>query len=510
MSTETAPPVAGTYALGVSRPDLPLVDLPTPEEVFGVPRIGLKELFKFAVGPSLIALGISIGSGEWLLGPLQVGTFGFVGVGWVITASILLQVVYNIEIARYVVATGEVPTLAWGRVPPGYWLWVPFGIFVVFFAFIWGGWAAAAGQSLFAFIFGRIPDVTVAAELQTVRWLAIGLLAVVFVIAALSRIVSRGLELVNWVIVGFILVVLLLMDVFLVPGSVWLDGITGLFTIARPPAEMSASDIGSIAGFAALASGLNWYVMNHYRDKGYGMGSRIGHIAGLRGERKEVLGSGVTFPDDEKNAALWKRWYRLLLVDMWGVFAIGAFLGMLLPTILMRTAADLTGEQPTDATVPTFVAEALRDEYGTALFLLALLMGTLILFSTQLGIFEAMVRNFTDGVHGISPGFRRLVAGDPRRFYFPFMIVVLIVIGFVIHLNIPTGLIRVSANMSNFGALIFPFLLFYLNSKLPRVARPSWWQYVVLLIGVYFFGYFFINYVYELITGNQLPLFFFL
>jgi pimeloyl-ACP methyl ester carboxylesterase len=45
-----------------------------------------------------------------------------------------------------------------------------------------------------------------------------------------------------------------------------------------------------------------------------------------------------------------------------------------------RSRPDLTGEQPTDATVPTFVAEALRDEYGTALFLLALLMGTLILF----------------------------------------------------------------------------------------------------------------------------------
>jgi hypothetical protein len=506
-------PVApkGSYQLGVSRPALELVDLPTPEEVFGVQRIRAKELFKYAVGPSLIALGISIGSGEWLLGPLNVGQFGFVGVGWVITASILLQTVYNVEIARYVVATGEVPVLGWGRAPPGFKLWVPFSIFVVFFAFIWGGWAAAAGQSLFAFIFQRVPDVEQAADLQTVRWLAIGLLGLVFVIAALSRIVSRGLELVNWAIVGFILVVLIIMDLLIVPGSVWWEGIRGLFTIARPPADMSPSAIGSIAGFAALASGLNWYVMNHYRDKGYGMGSRIGHIAGLRGTRKEVLASGVTFPDDEKNAALWKRWYRLLLVDMWGVFAVGAFLGMLLPTILMRTAADLVGEQPTEATVPTFVAESLRQEYGTFLFFIALLVGTLILFSTQLGIFEAMVRNFTDGVNGISPRFRRMVEGDPRRFYFPFMIVVLIVIGIVIHLQLPTGLITISANMSNFGALIFPFLLIYLNRKLPRAARPHWWQYVVLLIAAYFFGYFFINYVYGLFTGgDSIPLFFFL
>jgi hypothetical protein len=49
-----------------------LVDLPEPEEVFKVPRIGVKEAITVVIGPSLIALGLSIGSGEWLLGPLAV------------------------------------------------------------------------------------------------------------------------------------------------------------------------------------------------------------------------------------------------------------------------------------------------------------------------------------------------------------------------------------------------------------------------------------------------------
>jgi hypothetical protein len=31
-----------TRAVGVSRPDLAVVDLPTPEEVFRVPRIGAR------------------------------------------------------------------------------------------------------------------------------------------------------------------------------------------------------------------------------------------------------------------------------------------------------------------------------------------------------------------------------------------------------------------------------------------------------------------------------------
>jgi len=82
---------ATTHPLGTSRPALAVDDLPEPEEVFGVRRIGPRELFMYALGPSLIALGISIGSGEWLLGPQAVGQYGFIGVGWVILVSALLQ-----------------------------------------------------------------------------------------------------------------------------------------------------------------------------------------------------------------------------------------------------------------------------------------------------------------------------------------------------------------------------------------------------------------------------------
>ena len=72
--------------IGVSRPALDVADLPEPEEVFQVRKLGPRQVVQFVIGPSLIALGISIGSGERLLGPQAVGKFGFVGIGWVITA----------------------------------------------------------------------------------------------------------------------------------------------------------------------------------------------------------------------------------------------------------------------------------------------------------------------------------------------------------------------------------------------------------------------------------------
>ena len=480
-----------TQQLGVSRPPLAVEDLPEPEQVFGVSKIGPRELFMYALGPSLIALGISIGSGEWLLGPLAVGEFGFVGVGWVILVSAVLQTFYNVEISRYVMATGEAPVVGWGRVPPGFMLWAPLSVFVIIFAFIAGGWAAAAGQGVYALVHGEIAP----SGAEEPRIWAIALLVLVFLLTLFAKRIHRSLELANWVMVGTILVSLILIDLFIVPFDLWWEGIRGFFTPAAPPEGITATQLGGLAGFTALASGLNWYVMGHYRDKGYGMGYRTGYLGGLRAEKRALRDNGTTFTDDAANAARWKRWYRLLLADQWGVFFIGAMLGMLLPTILMAHVVEVSGEQPTTATVPTFVASALGAEYGRGMFYITLFIGVLILFSTQLGIFEAMVRVTTDASHANSPRLRRLIEGDPRRFYFPFMFILLVTISIILHLALPVNLVQWSANMSNLGALIFPFLLIYLNRKLPRTARPKWWHTVLLLVNVVFFGFFFVNFI---------------
>jgi hypothetical protein len=141
------------------------------------------------------------------------------------------------------------------------------------------------------------------------------------------------------------------------------------------------------------------------------------------------------------------------------------------------------------------------------MFYLMLGVGVLVLFSTQLGIFEALVRNFTDAAHAVSPRLRRRLSGDPRKFYYPYMLVVLAVIAVALHLALPVELVRISANMSNFGALMFPFALMYLNSRLPKAARPRPWHYVILVLNVLFFGFFFVNFAYEFITGGPLVAF---
>ena len=132
-----------TIQIGVSRPALPLTDLPTPEEVFNKPKIGTKELITCVLGPSMIALGAALGSGEWLLGPLAFGKFGFLGLGWLITLSAVFQTFYNVENARYTLATGEVPIVGFTRTPPGLNFWVTATLIVIYIGWIWGGWASS-------------------------------------------------------------------------------------------------------------------------------------------------------------------------------------------------------------------------------------------------------------------------------------------------------------------------------------------------------------------------------
>ena len=192
-----------------------------------------------------------------------------------------------------------------------------------------------------------------------------------------------------------------------------------------------------------------------------------------------------------------------LKLDMWVVFFGEAMIGMYLPIILMRQMVLLTGDKPTQANVPTFVANALDQEYGRWLFYIALFVGFLILFDTELGIFEAPVRNMTDAVN-TSPRLQEAISGDPRRFYYPFMIVLTAVIGLFLQFFQPATLVLISANMSNFGALNFPFMLICLNSRLPKAARPKPWIYLLLLANFLFFGFFFVNFVFDQLTGAAL------
>jgi hypothetical protein len=505
--THSVPIVANDESLqiGVSRPPLPLDDLPKPEEVFQVRKIGLKELITRVLGPSMIALGVSIGSGEWLLGPLAFGKFGFVGLGWLIALSALLQTFYNVENARYTLATGEVPVVGFTRTPPGLRFWAPATLLVIYVGWIWGGWASGAGQSIFALCAGRTFNTGNATELEIVRLIAIGLMFVSLAVFLFGKKIARTLEVLDAFLVFFILGTLVLLAILFTPANLWGTMLMSVVVPGAPPQGIDATTLGSIIGYTGFGAGMNFMLINYYRDHGYGMGHKVGFFSGLiGGGKREVLPSGVTFRESAENARTWRRWFRYLVIDQWVVFFAGAMVGMFIPSILVVALTQMPGAAaPTTANMPVYAATELGKQ-ASWLFPFMLFVGALVLFKTQTTILEMLIRNSTDTAIAVSPRLRAWISGDPRKFYYLLAVSFILLIAVIIHLALPTELLQISANMANLASLIYPLVLIYLNLQLPKPARARWWSVGVLVANVLFFGFFFLNFVALKLTGQPL------
>ena len=109
-------------------------------------------------------------------------------------------------------------------------VWIPVSLFIVIFAFIAGGWAATAGDGLYALVHGAVPPIGA----KQPRIYAIALLVLVVLITAGARRISRALELANWAMVGTILVVLFVIDIIVVPGAHLVRGDPWLRNAGRP------------------------------------------------------------------------------------------------------------------------------------------------------------------------------------------------------------------------------------------------------------------------------------
>ena len=126
----------------------------------------------------------------------------------------------------------------------------------------------------------------------------------------------------------------------------------------------------------------------------------------------------------------------------------------------------------------------------------------LILFSTQLWIFEALVRNFVDAATATSPWLRERPHDDPRRSYFPYMVFLAIVISMIVHLAVAGTPILFSATMSSFGGMIFPLVLIYLNMWLSKEVRPPTYTNYILVLFALLGTFFFVNFVADIFFGR--------
>lgn len=125
------------------------------DELVDAPRFTLKN-WALLLGPGLVMGGAAIGGGEWLTGPMVTAKYGG-GLLWLATLSILGQVLYNIEISRYTLYSGEPIFTGKFRTLPGPSFWIIVYL-ILDFGSIFPYLAAFAATPLATAILGEVPN----------------------------------------------------------------------------------------------------------------------------------------------------------------------------------------------------------------------------------------------------------------------------------------------------------------------------------------------------------------
>ena len=438
------------------------------------------------IGPGTIALSMSIGSGEWLMGPAVASQYGS-ALLWITTVAVFLQVIFNQECARYVMYTGETAYAGFMRCGPGpaFRAWVY--ILIAFFGSGWPGWAAASAAALFSAIFGHIPG---AADRGTM--LALGYLSFAgcFAVLLFGGTVERGLEKISTFIVIWIAVFLLAFNIIFVSPGVWWKTFTGLFQFGYFP---KGADWVLLGGFAAYsgAGGLgNVWTASWIRDKGFGMGSLVGAIPSAVGGREIALSKiGTIFdPAKESNLAAWKSWWKYLHMDQAVVWGGGCIVGMYL-CVLLGMGIIPEGTKLTGIGAGAYQAEYMAKVWGPFWFL-SLFTGFWILWGTQLAVVDGVVRTVTDIIWTSTKKPHTWKNGQ-KIIYYTALAAFCIWGCIALNLAAPMALLLINANVSGFVFVLSSIQLIYMHRTfLPPQLRPPLWREIVLIAMVLFYGFF--------------------
>ncbi|HEY2963663.1 MAG TPA: Nramp family divalent metal transporter [Pyrinomonadaceae bacterium] len=455
-----------------------------------------------AIGPGVIALGVSIGSGEFLLGPAAFVKYGL-SLLWVVGVAALLQTLLNVELMRYTLATGEPIVTGFMRTRPNSTFWAWFYASLYFLQMGWPGWAGAAAGAVFFLFAKRLP---IAAESNSVYLIGVGLFLLCTLILTFGRRIERTLEYLNWIMVTVIIAGFAILGLLFVPLSTWIAAVVGFAGFDTRTGSFqflpAGADFFLLGAFAAYAGGggvANLTLSNWARDKGYGMSSIVGFIPAAVGGKKVALAhSGATFEPNATALERWRGWWRIVRVDQWGVYFVGAILGMALPALLYVTFVQ-PGSDIRGLGIAAALAQAVVTQKGAIFGGVIAILGVWILFKAQLDILEGMTRAVTDILWTGSSRIRSWRGGDVRVVYYTVLAVITVWGILALRLTQPIILLALSANMAGIVFIISSLHLLYVNTRLlPVELRPPLWRRVALVALALFYGLFLVLWVWSI------------
>jgi hypothetical protein len=446
------------------------------------------------VGPGVIVLGVAIGSGEFLLGPAVFVKHGLTLL-WVTGIAIFFQTIFNTEVMRYVVATGEPVVTGFMRTAPSPTMWAWVYTLFYFLQAGWPAWAATAAGAIFYLFAGRIAG---PADVETVYFIGVGTFLVCIALLLVGRRIERTLEILNWILVSVVLGSFLILAALFVPGRTWgatalgffgFDATTQRFVLM--PEGVDFFLLGALVAFAGAGGIANLTLGNWARDKGYGMSKHAGYIpAAVAGKHVNLAHHGFVFEPNAESMQRWRGWWRIVRADQWGVFFIGSMLGMVLPALLYVTFLP-AGTEIRGLGISAALAQSVGAQIGPMVGMLIAFLGAWLLFKTQIDTIDAITRSVTDILWTGSRRLRSWRGGDVRAVYYA--VLALVVIWGVIALRLaqPIVLLQIGANVAGVVLTVASIHMLYINCRLlaPEL-RPPMWRRAILVCMSIFYGCF--------------------
>lgn len=439
------------------------------------------------IGPGAVMAATSIGGGEWLVGPAAAVKYSS-SIFLIVTAAILLQVVFNLEAIRYTLYTGEPIYGGIMRLKPGPRFWAAFYTVLGFFQLGWPALAGSAAAALLSAQLGRLPGV---GDRPTQIGITIGLIFIVVLILSFGGTIERMLEYFAWTMLAIVFGFLLFVNIAFVPFAHWWTTLTGFFHLSGLGSPVDWGLIGALAATAGSGGLGNLTITNWVRDKGWGMGAKVGAIpSAIGGVHIQLSHVGKVFPATPENLVRWGEWMRYVHADqiwVWGLFCfLGMFLNVNLATFVVPHGTDLQG-----LAAGAYQAKYLAERVWPGFWFVTLFNGFWILFKTQLGNTDILVRTVTDALWMSSAKVRDWRGGRIQRVYYGILIAFSIWSVIVVGSASPMRLFTILANVAGIVLVIAGVQILIVNRRfLPKAIRPPLWREVVLFLCVAFYAFF--------------------
>ncbi|QZY29818.1 Nramp family divalent metal transporter [Nocardioides coralli] len=433
------------------------------------------------VGPSVLLLAGAIGSGEYILWPSIASQVGLVLV-WLVVLGVTTQYFLNMEIERYTLATGETAVTGFTR------LWRPWGLLFVamaVLAWMWPGWATG-GTTTLSFVFGFSEEV--------IPFATIGVLVLIGVVLTASPVVYSTVEKIQFFMVALIVGFVVYAALTLIGGDGYAElagGFTAVGDIPDAAATIGAAPLLGAIAFAGAGGIMNLVQSNWVRDKGLGMGARMPRVVSpFTGREEASPTTGYFFRRDAENLRRWQGWWRVADREQQLTFLLIGGVSLL----VFMTLTFVTVGTGTDAEGLDFIrlqGDALGSAVGGWLSTVFWLIGTAVLFSTNLAVLDMVARLTADVLR--TGALRDSQRWSESRLYFV-TVWAMILFGSVILLlgvDQPLLLLVIASALNGIVMFIYSALLLKLNrGVLPREIGLSGVRLGAIVWAVVFYGFF--------------------